>query len=151
MQFSAKCKIPVGSRRTLSCYRRKEKEYWHLPKAFGCATAADVHTTVYREGMWRRCLRCRDALPTRTCAVCNIAKELAQFNPDRLKHHTIRGDLLRCDACMTCSQCKSTKTMASNSAPRSRVCVSIVCRNAAQSASNQNLKTSSMQVRCNTP
>ena len=94
----------------MSCYRRKEKEYWHLPKAFGCETAADAHTTVYREGMWRRCLRCRDALPTRTCAVCNIAKELAQFNPDRLKNHTIRGDLLRCNACMTCIQCKSTKT-----------------------------------------
>ena len=93
----------------VSCYNRKGKEHWYLPKAFGCTTAADVHTTVYRDGMWRRCLRCRDALPTRTCDVCKMAKELALFNVKRLEHHATRGELLRCNACMTCSQCRSTK------------------------------------------
>ena len=69
----------------VSCYRRKEKNYWHLPKAFGCAAAADVHTTVYRDGMWRRCLRCQDALPKLTCSVCMVTKEEDAFNAKHKK------------------------------------------------------------------
>ena len=84
---------------------RKDKVYMHLPSAFGCNTAHEAISVLYSEGQWRRCLRCRDALPKLTCTVCHLAKEENAFDANHRKNVLTQGDDLRCIDCETCKKC----------------------------------------------
>ena len=68
-----------------------------------------MNTTVYRHGMWRRCLRCQDALPKLTCSVCMVTKGEDAFNAKHRENVKNEGDALRCIECETCKECGETQ------------------------------------------
>ena len=83
----------------------------HLPKEFGCTSAGEAFTTLFAQGMWRRCLRCAGLAPTFECKFCETSYDSSQFDPIQMMNHLAKKQAtpLRCKRCMVCTNCQKVQ------------------------------------------